>query len=147
MKKSSPVIAENRRAHFDYSILEHYQAGIVLTGNEIKSVRAKRVDLSAAYVKVINGEVWLINAVFSDLPEQGRSKTRKLLLHHREIDRLIGLTQQKGLALIAERLYFTHGLAKLDFGVGRGKKEYDKRQTIKERDIKREEQIKDRRLN
>jgi len=132
------TIAENRRAFFDYEMIEKFEAGLVLTGIEIKAVRAKRVDISAAYVRVISGEAWVVNMVLNwpDLVDASRS--RKLLLHQSEIDHLIGLSEQKGLTIIPLRTYFHRGKVKVEVGVGRGRKQHDKRELIKKRDFERE---------
>lgn len=129
-------IAENRRATFDYEIEERFEAGVVLVGSEIKAIRAGRVDLSAAYARVAGGEAWLINMNVNGAAEPTRS--RKLLLHKSELSRLIGLSEQKGLTLIALRLYLKRGKAKVEIGVGRGRKLHDKREVIKKRDFGRE---------
>ncbi len=131
------TIALNRKARFEYEITERFEAGIVLNGPEIKMVRAKKVDLSASYAKVLKDEAWLINMNISGAPEPTR--TRKLLLHRSEIGRIIGLQEQKGLTLIPLTLYLKHGKAKIELGVGRGRKQHDKRELIKKRDIAREQ--------
>ncbi|MFA6082186.1 MAG: SsrA-binding protein SmpB [Patescibacteria group bacterium] len=133
------TIAKNKRGLFDYEITEHFEAGIALTGGEIKSIRAKRADISAAYARVLRGEVWLINMNLSLNGLENPTRTRKLLLHKSEINRLIGLVEQKGYALIPLYLYFKRGKAKIDIGVGRGRKKYDKRELIKKRDIAKEQ--------
>lgn len=145
-KKKQPatnVLARNKKARHDYTILETYEAGIVLTGTEIKSVRAGRMNLKDGFARVRNGEVWLENVHISPY-EQGNQfnvdplRNRKLLLKKREIKKLIGTTQNAGITLVPLRVYLKHGVAKLLLGVARGKHSYDKRETIKRRDQDRE---------
>jgi len=137
------VVATNRRARFDYEILERLEAGIVLTGSEVKSLRQGRASLSEAFARVDGGELWLENLHIPPY-EQGDKRgydprrRRKLLLHRREIDRLVGTSAEKGLALVPVRVYFSHGLAKVEIGVGRGKRAYEKRQATLEREHRRE---------
>ncbi len=137
------IICVNKRARFDYAIDDVYEAGLVLQGTEVKSLREGRVNLQEAYADVRNGEVYLLNAHI-DQYEQGNrfnhepDRPRKLLLHKREIRRLIGKTQERGLSLIPTRMYFTHGRAKIELGVGKGKKNYDKRQDLKRRSAQRD---------
>ncbi len=139
------TIAVNRRARRDYDILDTYQAGIVLTGPEIKSVRERRVDLRDAYAQFERGEVWLYNMHIgpygpSSRENQPPRRTRKLLLHRREIDRLIGRTVERGLTLIPLRLYLQRGYAKVEIGLARGRRQWDKRRAIAEREARREEE-------
>ena len=137
------VVATNRRARFDYEILERIEAGIVLTGSEVKSLRQGRASLSESFARVDAGEIWLENMHIPPY-EQGQKRgydprrRRKLLLHRREIDRLIGKTAERGLSLVPVRLYFTHGLAKVEVGLGRGKRAFEKRQAQMEREHRRE---------
>ncbi|MDP9295537.1 MAG: SsrA-binding protein SmpB [Actinomycetota bacterium] len=137
------TVASNRRARFDYEILERLEAGIVLTGSEVKSLRAGRASLTESFARVRDGEVWLENMHIPPY-EQGEKRgydprrTRKLLLKRRQIERLIGKTAQRGLALVPIRLYFSHGLAKLEIGLGKGKRQFEKRQSIAEREMRRE---------
>ena len=131
-------IALNKKALFEYGILERFEAGVVLVGSEIKAVRAKRVDISSAYVRIKSDEAWLINMVLNGVPAEEASRTRKLLLHRFEISRMIGLSEQKGLTLIPLKMYFNHGKAKIEIGVAKGRKQHDKRELIKKRDINRE---------
>ena len=139
------TIAQNRRARHEYSIEDTVEAGIVLFGTEIKSVRAGQVSLADAYARIDRGEAWLIGANiapwgttgvrFNHLPK----RERKLLLHRGEIDQLLGKTRAKGLTLIPLRLYITgRGKAKLELGLGRGKQLHDKRRDIAERDARRQ---------
>jgi SsrA-binding protein len=136
-------VATNRRARHDYHIEETYEAGLVLTGAEVKSLRAGRASLGEAYARVDGGEAWVENLHISPYPNAARKhddprRSRKLLLHRREIDRLIGRTQERGLTLIPLRLYFRGGRAKLELGLGRGKRQYEKRRAIAEREHRRE---------
>jgi SsrA-binding protein len=140
---SDQTVAVNRRAHHDYAIEQTLEAGIVLTGTEIKSIRAGRVNLAEAYARIERGEAWLIGAHIAPYEQGNRNnheptRTRKLLLHRDEIAELIGRTQAKGQTLVPLRLYLHKGMAKLELGVARGKKTYDKRRTIAERDMRRE---------
>jgi SsrA-binding protein len=137
------VVASNRRARFDYEILERVEAGIALSGSEVKSLRQGRASLSEAFARVDGGELWLENLHIPPY-EQGEKRgydprrRRKLLLHRREIDRLVGSSAEKGLTLVPVRIYFSHGLAKVEIGVGRGKRAYEKRQATLEREHRRE---------
>jgi len=139
------IIAVNRRARHDYDIIETYEAGIVLTGPEIKSIRARRAQLRDAYAQVERGEAWLYNMHVSSYQPGSREnqdprRTRKLLLHRREIDRLIGRTVERGLTLIPLRLYLERGYAKVELGLARGRRQWDKRRAIAEREARREEE-------
>jgi SsrA-binding protein len=137
------VIARNPRARHDYEVLEKWEAGLVLTGTEVKSLRNGRASLVGAFARVRGGEVWL-EALHIPPYEPGTRynpdplRSRKLLMHRREIRRLIGAVQQKGLALVPLELYFLGRHAKVLIALGRGKKEYDRREDIKERDARRE---------
>ena len=137
-------VATNRRARFDYEISETYEAGIQLTGSEVKSLRAGQASLSESYARVHEGEVWLEGMHVSRYEQAGsrghveERRPRKLLLHRREIDKLIGKTAEKGLTLVPMRIYFTHGIAKVELGLGKGKQRHEKRQAIAERETKRE---------
>ena len=137
------TVAVNRRAHHEYAIDETLEAGIALTGTEIKSIRAGRVNLAEAYARIERGEAWLIGAHIAPYEQGNRNnheptRTRKLLLHRDQISGLIGRTQAKGFTLVPLKLYIRNGMAKLEIGVARGKKAYDKRRTIAERDARRE---------
>ncbi|NMA94412.1 MAG: SsrA-binding protein SmpB [Clostridiales bacterium] len=137
------VVAHNRKARHDYFVEEVYEAGIALKGTEVKSIRQGRVNLRDSYAEVSNGEVFLRNMHISPY-EKGNiynvdpTRSRKLLLHKREINRLLGYTQRRGLTLIPLRLYIKRGLVKVELAVARGKKTYDKRADIARRDAKRE---------
>ena len=137
------AVATNRRARHDYEILERLEAGIALTGSEVKSLRNGRASLAEAYARVREGEVWLENMHIPPYAQGERrgydpKRARKLLLNRREIERLIGKTAEKGLALVPLRVYFAHGLAKVELGLGRGKRAFEKRQAIVEREHRRE---------
>ena len=143
-QQGQKTIAVNRKARHEYFIEETYDAGISLVGTEVKSIRAGKVSIQESFARVENGEVWLHNMYVAPYEYGSRfnldpRRPRKLLLHRHEIARLAGKSQQKGLALIPLRLYFERGYAKVELGVGRGKKLYDKRQAIAERDAQREE--------
>lgn len=136
-------IARNRRATFEYEILDRYEAGLVLTGTEIKGIRERGASIADAYVIIKDGEAWLIGATIQEYANAGYSRhdpqrTRKLLLHRREIDRLGQRLAEKGLTLVPIRMYFKEGRAKLEIGLGRGKTLHDKRRTVVERDSRRE---------
>jgi SsrA-binding protein len=142
-KTEVKVIARNKRARFDYEIIENWEAGVMLTGTEVKSLRAGRATINDAFGVVKDGEIWLINMHVSPY-EQGNQfnhdpdRTRKLLLHSREVKRLIGSLDRKGLTLVAMELYFKGSFAKVRLGLGRGKKTHDKRESIKQRETARE---------
>lgn len=145
-------MATNRRARHDYHIVDTYEAGLVLTGTEVKALREGRVNLRDSFARVEGGEVFLHNMHISPYSHGNRwnhepTRTRKLLLHRREIRKLIGTIQEKGLTLIPLKVYFnSRGIAKVELAVARGKKQWDKRQDIARRDAEREAQraVKDR---
>src|SRR6185436_5945723 len=138
------TVVSNRRARHDYEILERYETGIVLTGAEVKSLRGGRGSLAEAFARVRGDEVWLEGMhipPYEQAMDKARwepTRARKLLLHRKEIERLIGKTAEKGLALIPLRVYFAHGLAKVELGLARGKRQFEKRQAIAEREHRRE---------
>ena len=138
------TVVSNRRATHDYEILDRFEAGIVLSGAEVKSLRGGRGSLAQAYARVHRGEVWIEGMHIPPYEQQMDKRTydpirtRKLLLHRREIDRLIGAVAEKGLALVPLRVYFAHGLAKMELGLGRGRRQFEKRQVLAEREHKRE---------
>jgi len=143
MAKGSSVITVNRKAYHDYHIQESFEAGIVLKGSEIKSIRAGKVNLSDAYARPENGELWLHNSHIASYDAASYNthepvRPRKLLLHRKEIDILAGKVMQKSLTLVPLKLYIKHGVAKVELGVAKGKKVYDKRETIARRDAERE---------
>lgn len=142
-KKHEKPLAQNRRASHDYFIEETYEAGLVLKGTEIKSIRAGRVNISDAHIRIINGEAQIINMHIAPYEQGNRfnhdpTRTRKLLLHRHEIDKLFGLTQQKGYTIVPLKLYIKNGFAKLLIGLGKGKKLYDKREDMKQKQMKRD---------
>ena len=137
----SATIAQNRRARHDYEFLAKFEAGIALTGSEIKSVREHRVQLQGAFARVKDGEVWLYDAHIAPYANAGyaghsATRDRKLLLHKKEIRRIEELMEGKGLTLIPLSMYFKRGKAKVEIGIGRGLKHYDKREKLKEHDQK-----------
>lgn len=142
--KGVKIITDNRQARFLYTILETYEAGIQLVGTEVKSLRAGKVNIKDGYVLVKNGEAWLINAHISPYQQSSQyfnhepRRTRKLLLKKQEINKLIGQVERKGLTVVPLKMYFKNSWVKLVIGLAQGKKIHDKRQTIKERDNKRE---------
>ena len=138
------VVQRNKKAFFNYEIVEKMEAGIVLRGSEVKSILDGKVTIHDAHARIKNGEVWVIGMDVSLYPQAGPfnnhtpGQARKLLLHRQEIRRLIGKTREKGLTLVPLALYFKDGLAKLEIGLARGKKQYDKRRSIKDREAKRD---------
>jgi SsrA-binding protein len=137
------LIADNRRARFDYELLDRLEAGIALTGTEVKSLRDGRVQLGQAYVDIRNGEAWLVGASIAEYAQGNISnhapdRDRKLLLHRREIDSLYGKVSEKGLTIVPTRLYFRDGRVKLEIAVARGRERADKRRAIAEREAKRQ---------
>jgi SsrA-binding protein len=137
------TVAVNRRARHDYAVEDTLEAGLVLTGTEIKSIRAGRANLAEAYARIERGEAWLIGAHIAPYEQGNRNnheptRTRKLLLHRDQIAELVGKTQAKGFTLVPLRLYIRNGMAKLELGIARGKKAHDKRRSIAERDMRRE---------
>jgi len=144
VKSKDRTVATNRKARHDYFIDETYETGIVLTGTEIKSVRAGRVNLRDSYAQVKNGELWLIDTHIAPYEQAGRSshepkRPRKLLMHRHEINRLQGKVQEKGYTIIPLRLYFrSDKWVKVEIALARGKRLYDKRRAIRERDAQRE---------
>ena len=142
---SSSTIAVNRVARHDYFIEDEIETGMVLEGWEVKSLRNGNLQLKESYVMVKDGEIWLIGAHISPLASASShvrpdpTRTRKLLAHRGEIDRLVGLVERKGYTLIALSAYWSRGRAKLKLGIARGKKAHDKRASVKERDWKRDQ--------
>ena len=136
------IVATNRKANHNYKIIEKYEAGIVLTGSEVKSIRNNRVSIKEAYVRIIHNELFIIGMNISDYENAGYAghnptSDRKLLMHKQEIFKIKKLVDEKGKTLIPLRLYFKNGKAKLEFGLGQGKKMWDKRQDIKNKEVKR----------
>jgi len=137
------LITQNRRARHDYEILDTVEAGLVLLGPEVKSLRDGRANLSDAYAAIRGSEAWLVNAHISPYAQAAREnpdprRERKLLLHRREIARLAGQVSERGLTLVPLAMYFKAGRAKVELGLARGKRSYDKRETIRRREQERE---------
>ena len=141
---TSGTMATNRRVRFDYHLLDDFEAGMVLKGSEIKSIRDGKVDISNAYVRVTNGEAWLVNAYIAPYQAAGvwsqhePMRERKLLLHRREIEFLRGRIEQERLTVVVQRVYISHGVAKAAISLARGKRHEDRRETIKRRDQERD---------
>ncbi|BBD53595.1 MULTISPECIES: SsrA-binding protein SmpB [Planktothrix] len=137
------IVSDNRKARYLYEILETYQAGIALEGTEVKSIRAGKVNLQDAYALIRGGEAWLLNAHISPFEKASvyfnhdPRRTRKLLLHKEQINKLLGQVEQKGLTLVPLKMYLKEGRVKVDIAVGRGKKLHDKRDDIRQKDDKR----------
>jgi SsrA-binding protein len=136
-------IAENRKAFHDYHILDTWETGVVLLGTEVKSIREGRVNLRDSFARIERGEVWLYNVNISAYSHRGYAdheplRQRKLLMHRDEIRKLIGKTTEKGMTLVPLRMYFKSGRVKVALGLAKGKKDYDKRETIKRREVERE---------
>ena len=147
MAKKDPdamkVICQNKKAKHEYELGDRYEAGMVLTGTEVKSLRMGKANLTEAYVRIISGEAWLLGLHISPYPmayfnNHDPLRKRKLLLRHQELKRLFGRLNEQGYSLIPLKLYFKNGLAKADLAIARGKKNYDKRHSLKEADAKRE---------
>jgi SsrA-binding protein len=137
------TIAENRRARHDYQLLERVEAGIALTGTEVKSLRAGRTTMGASFADIRDGEAWLHGLEIATYDQGNRAnhepmRARKLLLHRREIDSLYGMVREKGLTLVPTRIYFKEGRVKVELAVARGKEQRDKRRDVAERDAKRQ---------
>lgn len=138
------IVTQNRKAFHDYFIEETIEAGIVLTGTEVKSLRAGKANLKDSYARIKDGEIFLLNTHISlyakadGFNQPAPERTRKLLLHKKEIVRLLGKTKEKGYTLIPTKIYFKDGKAKVELGLAKGKTSYDKRESIKEKDVKRE---------
>lgn len=137
------LVATNRKAYHDYHILDTFEAGMVLTGSEIKSIRAGQISLRDGYATIQDDEVWLMNVHIAPYHQANREnheprRTRKLLLHRREINRLIGKLREKGLTLIPLKVYLKNNRAKVELGLAVGKKQYDKRAALKEKESRRQ---------
>ena len=142
-KTKDAPLAQNKKARHDYQILETLEAGLVLTGTEIKSVRERRINLKDGFAQIHNGEAWLLNVHISEYTQGNRFnhdplRARKLLLHKKEIQKLTGQTSEKGITIVPLKVYLKHGFAKVLLGIAKGKHDYDKRETIKKRDQERE---------
>ena len=142
-ENGTKLIASNKRARRDYFILDTIEAGIVLTGTEVKSLRAGKASLQESYARIRDNELWLIGAHIPEYSHGNRqnhapTRDRKLLVHRREIERLIGKVQEKGLTIVPLRLYWSRGRAKVELAIGRGKRDYDKRDDVTKREAQRE---------
>lgn len=143
MAEGIKVVAQNKKARHDYHIEETFETGLVLTGTEIKSIRAGKANLKESFARIQNGEVFLHNMHVSPY-EQGNQfnhdplRTRKLLMNRKEINKLIGITKEKGYSLVPLRMYLKRGFCKLELALARGKKLYDKRETLKKKDAQRD---------
>lgn len=146
MSDKVKIISDNRQARYLYEILETYEAGVQLVGTEVKSIRAGKVNLRDGYALIRNGEAWLTNVHISPYDTTGKyfnhepKRDRKLLLHKKEINKLIGALQEKGLTLVPLKMYLKGEWVKVSLGLGKGKKLHDKRETIKRREDQREMQ-------
>lgn len=145
VKKSNTdnVVAQNKKAHFDYDIIETFEAGIVLTGTEIKSIRRARINIRDGFARVRNGEVWLSNVHISPFDEGNiwnvdPTRSRKLLLHKKQINKIAAEISQSGMSFVPLRVYIKDGFAKVLMGLAKGKKNYDKRETIKRKEQNRD---------
>ena len=137
------IISRNKKARFNYEVLERFEAGISLKGTEVKSIRNKNISLEESYAQIKNNEAFLLNLHISPYEQGNRenhepTRTRKLLLHRQEIKKLIGITQQKGLALLPVSLYIKNGIIKVELALGRGKRLVDKREDLKKKAVERE---------
>ena len=138
MEPKVKILSDNRRAAHNYLLLERFEAGLVLTGTEVKAARDGKVQLMDSYAEVVSNEAWLVNAHFSPYSHGNREnheplRRRKLLLHRKEIDKLLGKTREKGLALVPTKVYLKHGRIKCELALGRGKKLHDKREAERTR--------------
>ncbi|MCK4726990.1 MAG: SsrA-binding protein SmpB [Anaerolineales bacterium] len=137
------IVAKNRKARFEYFLLDYYEAGLVLQGSEIKSIRAGHISIAEAYVRILDDEAWLIDAHIAPYDQASHfnhdpRRARKLLLHRTELNRLIKAVQTKGLTIIPTKVYLKNGRAKVEIALAKGKKHHDKRQVIAKRDVERE---------
>jgi SsrA-binding protein len=141
--RDEPVIADNRKAGYDYHLLEQFEAGLVLVGTEVKAAREGRVNLREAYCRLEGGEAWLLGAHIGQYSHGGYAshdplRRRKLLLNRTEVNKLLGKTTEKGLTIVPLRMYFKKGHIKLAIALAKGKKQFDKRETIRRRETERE---------
>lgn len=138
MSEGRKIVSTNRKARHDYELLDDFEAGIVLLGSEIKSIRAGKVNLREGYVQVRDGELWLINTHIAAYDQAGQFghdplRPRKLLLHRKEIDRIVSRVQEKGLTIVPTVMFLTRGIAKVEIALARGKRQYDKRETLRKK--------------
>ena len=143
MSEAVKVIAQNKKARFDYFVEETYECGIVLVGTEVKSVKAGNVSFADSFAEIINGELWMRNFhiseyAYSSVFNHNPDRQKKLLVHKEELKRIRRKVEEKGYTLIPLDFFLKHGIVKITLGICKGKKQYDKRETIKERDINRE---------
>lgn len=143
MPENIKVVATNKKARFEYFLLEHFEAGLALQGSEIKSIRAGQASLAEAYVRVENGQAWLMDAHIAPYSQANRfnhdpRRPRRLLLHKKEIRELFDAVRQKGVTIVPTRIYLKKGRAKLEIAIAKGKKLHDKRQVLARRDAERE---------
>ncbi|MBR0487462.1 MAG: SsrA-binding protein SmpB [Treponema sp.] len=143
MSDAVKVIAQNKKARFDYFVEETYECGIVLVGTEVKSVKAGNVSFADSFAEIINGELWMRNFhiseyAYSSVFNHNPDRQKKLLVHKEELKRIRRKVEEKGYTLIPLDFFLKHGIVKITLGICKGKKQYDKRETIKERDINRE---------
>jgi SsrA-binding protein len=142
VKGDREVVATNRKASHNYTLEDTFEAGLVLVGSEIKSIRSHQVQLAEGYVEERGGELWLMNVHIAEYKEASRfghqpTRPRKLLMHRKEINRLIGRVREKGYTIVPIQLYLKKGIAKVEIALARGKRQYDKRDAIAERDAQR----------
>jgi SsrA-binding protein len=142
-EEAQKIIADNRKAHHDYHLLETFEAGVALLGTEVKSIREGGANLRDSFARIEDGEVWIYNVHIRAYSNRGYSdheptRKRKLLLHRQEIRKLIGKTVEKGMTLVPTRMYFQSGHIKVAIGLAKGKKAHDKRETVKRREAERE---------
>jgi len=143
VSENRKVISTNRKARHDYELLDTIEAGLVLTGSEIKSIRAGHVNLREGYIQPRDGELWLVNTHIASYDQAGRHghdplRPRKLLLHRKEIERILARVQEKGLTIVPTLLYLVRGRAKIEIALARGKRQYDKREALRRRDSQRQ---------
>ncbi|MBT8213571.1 MAG: SsrA-binding protein SmpB [Acidimicrobiia bacterium] len=143
MPVSKQVIATNRKVRHDYEVLDTFEAGIVLTGSEVKSLRAKQLTLKDSYADIVRGELWLVNAhiaPYSYAREGGHDpeRHRKLLVHRHELQRLVGKLAEQGLTLVPTQVYFSDGIAKVELALAKGRRRHDKRRELRDKEDRRE---------
>lgn len=142
-RKAERIIADNRKAHHDYHLLETFEAGLVLIGTEVKAIREGRVNLRDSFARIVDGELWASGIHIGSYSCRGYAdhealRPRKLLLHRHEIRKLIGKVTERGMTLVPVRMYFKDGLVKMEISLAKGKKDYDRRETIRRRETDRE---------
>ncbi len=140
MESGFKILSDNRQAGYNYHLFDRYEAGLVLSGTEVKAAKSGRVQLKESFAEVVGNEAWLLNAHISEYSHGNREnhepvRRRKLLLHRREIDKLMGQTREKGLTLVPTKMYLKNGRIKIEIAVGKGKKLHDKRETLRKREM------------